>query len=414
MRILQINATFHNSGSTDRIEHDIKKVLENHGHKAYIAYGYDGIIDVDKTIRGFQTKLQRKWSILKCRLWPRHGFYDVRETKLLLKWIDEVKPDIIHLHNIHNHYVNVRMLFDYIKRHDIPTVWTLHDCWSFTGWCTYFDYAKCDKWKNGCYSCPNKHEYPYTWFFDLSKSNYQLKQASFSGVSNLLLITPSQWLADLTRQSFLNEYPVKVLHNGINTELFKPCGTKMKTNLGITGKKMILAIASGFSKRKGIDYLVQLPKLLNENEVLVIVGLTAKQKEIISQHKCCIALGRTQNPSELAEYYSSADVFINPTLEDNFPTTNVEALACGTPVITFNTGGSVESINEDTGLIVEQGNMDELLKGIRRIYSSPDKFLSSKCVEWANRYCDKNKQYLKYIEIYKSLIRKRYEDKKSL
>lgn len=407
MKILQINATYHNSGSTDRIEQDLKKVLESHGHDSYIAYGYDGVVDNDNHVRGFQGKWQRKWNILRCRLWPRHGFYSIHETRRLLNWIDKIRPDVIHLHNIHNHYVNVRMLFDYIKSHDIPVVWTLHDCWSFTGWCTYFDYAHCENWKSGCHDCPNKHEYPYTWLFDLSKSNYRLKKDAFLGVKSLLLITPSQWLADLTRHSYLKEYPVKVVHNGINTEIFKPCSTGIKEILGIEGKKMILAIASGFSKRKGIDYLVQLPDYLGEDEVLVIVGLSAKQKEFVPKNKKCIAIGRTKNPRELAEYYSAANVFINPTLEDNFPTTNIEALACGTPVVTFRTGGSVESVTKDTGIIVEQGNIRQLVEGIRRICSLPNKFQTSKCVEWANAYCDKNKQYMKYIEIYKSLNTKK-------
>ena len=404
MKVLQINATYHNPGSTDRIEQDIKRVLESNGHQAFIAHGYDGIVDSDRQIRGFQGKWQRKWNILKCRLWPRHGFYNISETQQLLKWIDEIKPNLIHIHNIHNHYVNVKLFFDYIKTHNIPVVWTLHDCWSFTGWCAYFDYAHCNKWINGCHNCPNIHEYPYTYFFDLSKSNYKLKKRAFLGVDNLLLITPSQWLADLTRKSFLKEYPVQVVHNGIDTEIFKPCDSDIKLNLGIQGKKMILAVASGFSKRKGIDYLIQLPKLLSNNEVLVIVGLLPKQKDLIPQDDRCIAIGRTKNTKELACYYSAADVFINPTLEDNFPTTNIEALACGTPIITFRTGGSVEPVTDDTGIIVEQGDMNALIDGIRKIYSSPDKYQASKCVAWVNNFCDKEKQYLRYIDIYKSLI----------
>ena len=197
---------------------------------------------------------------------------------------------------------------------------------------------------------------------------------------------------------------MQVVHNGIDMDSFRPYSSDIKSTLGIQGKKMILAVASGFSKRKGIDYLIQLPKLLSNDEVLVLVGLLPKQKKLIPQSNRCIALGRTKNPSELAKYYSAADVFINPTLEDNFPTTNIEALACGTPIVTFRTGGSVEAVTDDTGIIVEQGDINGLVEGIRRICSSSDKYSPSKCVAWATQFCDKEKQYLKYIDIYKTLI----------
>jgi glycosyltransferase involved in cell wall biosynthesis len=171
MKLLSIN-TFYKYGSTGRIVYDLQRIHKQFGIDSYVAYGDRTNNEEAKNVICLQGWWRRKWNILKTRLFAQHGFYNITETKRLIKYIDEVKPDIIHLHNIHNHYVNVEMLFDYIKKHDIPVVWTLHDCWPFTGWCAYFDYAQCDKWKIGCHHCPSKHDYPFTWFFDKSESNY--------------------------------------------------------------------------------------------------------------------------------------------------------------------------------------------------------------------------------------------------
>ena len=328
MKILQLNTVYKNGGSTGRIVYDLQRIHEQSGIDSYVAYGFNTNNEAIKNTICLQSFLRRKWNILKCRLFARHGFYNVTETKRLIRYMNEVKPDVIHLHNIHNHYVNVEMLFEYIKKHEIPVVWTLHDCWPFTGWCAYFDYAQCDKWKTGCHHCPSKHDYPFTWFFDRSESNYLKKKVVFCGVKNLTLVTPSRWLADLTRESFLKEYPVEVIYNGADTDVFHPLETDLKNRLGIAGKKMILAIAAKLAKRKGAEYLLQIPAKLRDDEVLVMLGLTEGQVLSLPKEKC-IGVTYTNSVQELAEYYSAADVFINPTLEDNFPTTNIEALACG-------------------------------------------------------------------------------------
>ena len=413
LKVLQIN-TFYLHGSTGRIVKDLKEVSESNHLEAYAAFGPE-IDNGDNGILKLQTVPRRKWNILRTRLSDHHGFYNEIETDKLIRWMDELKPDIIHLHNIHNHFVHVGRLFDYIKKHNIPVVWTLHDCWSFTGHCAYFDYANCDKWKTMCHDCPSLHDYPPTWFFDRSSRNYKDKKDVFSGVKNLTLVTPSKWLADLTRDSFLKEYPVRVINNGVDAQKFKPHGENIKKQLGIDGKKMLLAMATTFDRRKGTIYLKQLPEMLNDDEVLVLVGLAKEQIEQFNIPKC-VGIERTNNVEELATYYAAADVFINPTLEDNFPTTNIEALACGTPVVTFNTGGAVESVldgesvvteNEiiysSVGAVVPKSDLEAMLTAIRKIMARGKAEYSVACREKAEERYDKNKQYMKYIELYNEI-----------
>lgn len=413
MKVIQIN-TFYLFGSTGRIVRDLKTVSERNGIVAYAAYGPE-IDNGDPGVLKMQSIPRRKINILRTRLFDHHGFYNETETERLIVWMDELKPDIIHLHNIHNHFVHVGRLFDYIKKHNIPVVWTLHDCWPFTGHCAYFDYANCDKWKKMCHDCPSLHEYPPTWFLDRSSRNYKDKKVVFSGVNNLTLVSPSKWLADLTRDSFLKEYPVRVINNGVDTQKFNSQIVNIKSHLGIEGKKMLLAMATTFDRRKGTQYLKQMPEMLNDDEVLVLVGLAKEQLGQFNMPKC-IGIGRTNSVEELAAYYSAADVFINPTLEDNFPTTNIEALACGTPVVTFNTGGSVESVldgesvvteNEiiysSVGAVVPKSDLQAMLTAIREIIARGKAEYSVACREKAEERYDKNKQYMKYIELYNEI-----------
>lgn len=402
MKVQQINTTFRNGGSTGRIAYDLMQIQKKEGIEAYAAYGYEtGAPHTDNTIC-LQSTLQRKINILRTRLFDHHGFYNEAETRKLIKWMDEIHPDIIHLHNIHNHYVNVKMLFDYIKKHDIPVVWTLHDCWPFTGHCAYFDFANCDKWKNGCHNCPSLKDYPLTWCFDRTKRNYADKKSVFVGVKNLTLVSPSEWLAHLTRESFLKDYPVEVINNGVDTNVFKPTESDIKKKLGIEGKKIILSVASIFDRRKGVEYLKQIPKSLHDNELLVIVGVKPEQKSFFEQDKC-IVINRTNNVQELAELYSAADVFINPTLEDNFPTTNIEALSCGTPIVTFQTGGSVESVTTDTGVVVQKNDLEGFMSAIRLIINNGKAYYEDKCRDKAVKEYNKDLQYLKYIELYRRI-----------
>ena len=415
MKVLQINSTFRYGGSTSRIAYDLLQVQQQAGIDAYVAYGrYTGAGTMENAIC-LQNKVQRKLNILRTRLFDHNGFYNEAESRKLIKWMDEIKPDIIHLHNIHNHYVNVKMLFEYIKQYDIPVVWTLHDCWPFTGHCSYFDYTGCDKWKFGCHDCPSLKEYPPTWFFDRTKQNYAEKRSVFTGVKKLVLTPPSEWLGSLVKESFLNEYPIEVINNGIDTDIFKPTDSDVKKKLNIEGKKIILAVA-GNTRRKGIAYLKKILDLLTEEEVLVWVGIDKNAIGVNNSHLRVISY--TNSREEMAALYSMADCFMNTTLEENFPTVNIEALACGTPIVTFNTGGSIEAvldgeiINEEGGIrytkvgaVVEKGNIDDMLVAVRRVLNLGKQNYLNNCVCKAKERYDKRKQYQKYIELYNSIIK---------
>lgn len=407
MRILQINTFYKNGGSTGRIVYDLKCLSQECGIDSYVAYGFEFITVGDDHTYRMCSIPEMQWNKIRTRLWPRHAFYNVKATKRLIKYMDKIKPDVLHLHNLHNHYLNIGLLFQYIKKNNIPVVWTLHDCWSFTGWCAYFDMANCEKWKTGCKGkCPCIHDYPYTWFFCRSKQNYLEKKNTFCGVENLILVTPSQWLADLTRDSFLKNYSVKVINNGVDTCVFKPSISDVRVKYDIPANgHLILAVINVWSKRKGADILLQLQSLLNDDEYLIVVGIKPKQKSLLS-HERCIGICRTNSVEELTAIYSASDVFINPTFEDNFPTTNLEALACGTPVVTFETGGSVESIDEKCGLIVPKGDVLALLNAIRTICARGKETYSAQCRNKALKLYNKITQYRMYIELYEKMVSK--------
>ena len=398
MKVLQIN-TVCGTGSTGRIAADIDKILKEQGHESYIAYGRNEAINCDTSIK-IGSKFDNYVHVAITRLFDQHGFGSKKATKEFLEKVKELDPDVIHLHNIHGYYINIEMLFNYIKEYNKPVIWTLHDCWSFTGHCPYFEYVNCNKWITGCYGCPQKKNYPSSLFMDNSKKNYNKKKEIFSGVKNLTIVTPSKWLAGLVKDSFLKEYPVKVINNGIDLSVFKPTINNFREEYKLSNKFIILGLASVWERRKGLKYFIELLENLRNDEVIVLVGLSDKQiKEIPNK---IISITRTNNIEELVGIYSSADVFVNPTLEDNFPTSNLEALACGTPVITFNSGGSPECISNQTGIIVEKGNMKALDMAIESIKNNKN-IMSDNCVQRA-RLFDKNVKFEEYVELYKSIL----------
>lgn len=401
MKVLQINSFYKNGGSTGRIAYDLKTLSEEYGIENHVAFGYEFIPTADPDTFRMEGMFGYYRSILMTRLFASHGFDNIWETLRLIRYMDKVRPDVIHLHNIHSYYIHVGMLFRYIKRHNIPVIWTLHDSWSITGWCTGFDYVQCDKWREGCHHCPLQKEYPKSWFLDRSRSNWHKKRKTFSGVRDLTIVTPSEWLADLVRQSYLKDYPVMTLNNGIDTDIFLPTPSDIKKELGIDGKRMILSMAMYMMKAKGIDYLLQLRDMLNDNERLVLVGVEAKDVPMLENGRC-ICLPQTPDVNFLVRMYSAADIFINTTLQDTFPTTNLESLACGTPVVTFATGGSVESVDEETGEIVPQRDTPALLAAIRRVCDKGKAYYAPHCREKALRLYNKRTQFEKYIELYRA------------
>lgn len=291
------------------------------------------------------------------------GTGSVIGTWRLLRKIKKIDPDILHLHNLHGWYINLPMLFRFIKKHHIKTVWTLHDCWGFTAQCSHFVIEKCDKWKTGCYSCPRYRLYPYT-FVDRTKKMWKLKKAWFNGVEDLTLVTPSRWLADLVKQSFLGAYDVRVINNGIDLDAFKPVTGDFREKYGIWDKKVVLGVASGWGYRKGLDVFTALSERLPEDYKIVLVGTNNEVDKQLPPD--ILSIHRTYNREELAQIYSAADVFVNPTREEVLGLVNIEALACGTPSITFQTGGSPETVDQTSGCVVPCDDMDELVRMVIR------------------------------------------------
>lgn len=364
LKFLQINSVC-GLGSTGRIALNINNILQQKGMEGFIGYGRDTALKSENIIR-IGNKLDNYIHGGLTRIFDTHGLWGSRSATLkFIKQIKVINPDVIHLHNIHGYYINIKILFDYLRESEKPVIWTLHDCWSFTGHCAYFDYVGCDRWKTGCYDCPQKEGYPRSVCFDNSKQNYKRKKELFTSLNNMTIVTPSQWLADLVQKSYLNKYPVIVIRNGIDLNMFKPTASDFRESYGLKDKFIILGIANGWGERKGFKYFLELANKLDNNYMIVIVGLTNEQKGELP--KGIVGITRTNNVTELAEIYTAADVFVNPTLEDNLPTTNIEALACGTPVITFDTGGSVECVDDSCGIIVEKGNMSRLIEAIKQI-----------------------------------------------
>ena len=394
MRVLQINSVC-GVGSTGRIATDLYKVLEEQGHECLIAYGRG---TAPEGINSYKigTNLDNYLHVARTRLLDQHGYGSKRPTIELVKKIKEYNPDIIHLHNLHGYYLNLEVLFNYLAESNKPVVWTLHDCWAFTGHCSHFEYVGCDKWKFGCNKCVQKNEYPRSGLIDNCQENFKIKKKLFTSIKKLTIITPSQWLSNLVKQSYLKRYPVKVIKNGIDLTKFKPTASNLREVYKLENKKIVLGVASQWGIRKGLTVFNQLALQLPSEFQVVLVGVTDKQKNGLEDKIICIP--KTNSVSELAAIYSSADIFLNPTFEDTFPTTNLESLACGTPVITFDTGGSVESISYDTGVVVKKDDFNQLKNTIQKILKS-QYFSLDKCMKRAELF-DKNERYQEYIHQY--------------
>lgn len=319
-------------------------------------------------------------------------------TKQLLRDLDKFKPDIIQLHNLHNYTINLPLLFRFIKNRNISVVWTLHDCWAFTGHCPYFDMVCCNKWKTGCGLCPQKDVYPKT-YFDTTNLMYRKKKKVFSNIENMVIVTPSTWLERLVKQSFLQDYPVKVIHNGIDLSVFSPVKSELNKENSKERKYILLGVAFDWGRRKGLDVFIKLSQRLGEKYQIVLVG-TSKSVDILLPDNI-ISIHRTESQAELAELYSAADLFVNPTREENYPTVNMEALACGTPVLTFQTGGSAEIIDASCGYAVPCDDIDALESEIRKICED-QRYKTEACLTRAQSF-DMNDKFGEYICLYETM-----------
>ncbi len=397
MRVAFINSVC-GYGSTGRIVVDQYNSLIQNGHAAFVAYGRkEGGADINSWRIG--SRLSTIISIAQTRFFDTHGLNNRRNTKKLLKQLDSFRPDVIHLHNIHGYYVNYRLLFKYISEKHIPVVWNFHDCWAMTGHCSHFEYVGCDKWLTQCSRCPQKGEYPASFLLDRSRKNYILKKAAFTSPEKMTLIAPSAWLASVAARSYLSKYPRVEIPTGINLEIFTPTKSDLKEKLGITDEYILLGAASTLSDRKGYYDFIWLAEHLPEGYKLVLVGLETHR--LNSLPKSIIGLSRVGSASEMAELYSMADVFINPTKEDTFPTVNLEALACGTPVITYDSGGSKDSLTPACGVVVTRDDKEGLLNAVTAMRAHP--LAAADCRAQAMNY-DRQVQVKKYLDIYEKYI----------
>jgi len=401
MKVLQINTQV-NCGSTCRHAENLGKVLLNNKHESNIAYGRGKPISSSGLIK-VGNILDQGIHLIITRIFDRHGLGSHLATTNLIRKIRQIDPDLIHLQNIHGYYLNYQVLFKHLQKIKKPVVWTFHDCWPFTGHCSHFERLNCFKWRIECFNCPNKYGYPASWIFERSRKNFFLKKDLFTSIEKLVIITPSYWLRDHVKESFFKDYPVFVINNGIDLNLFKPSDSNLlRKNLGLTGKKVILGVSNVWNDKKGLKDFYELNKILPDNYSIVLVGLSNYLLKKLPSN--IIGIKSIKNMNELASLYSLADVFANPTYSDNFPTTNIEALACGTPVVTYKTGGSPEAIDENTGMVVERGNIGNLYQSISEVLVKGKNFYSGKCRSRAEALFNKNDRFMEYLELYQKLI----------
>ena len=385
-----------NRTSTGKITEQIGLAARREGWDVIAAYGRECFNSRLETYR-IDKRIDIYYHGLLSRIFDAQGLGSKYATKKLISFFDDYKPDIVHLHNLHGYYINYPILFDYLNSNKIKTVWTLHDCWAMTGHCTHFVRTNCDKWKSGCYKCPQKRYYPDSIMFDCSGRNYRLKEKFFGSCDNLHIVGASKWVADMAALSILKKADIRYIHNGIDLDIFHPTCNK------VDGKIRVMGIANGWGVSKGMNDFFELRRLLpKEQYEIILVGL--QKKHFRNLPDGIRGIERTDTIEDLLDIYSSCDALINLTYADTFPTTNIEALACGTPIITYKTGGSPEAIDNNTGIVVEQGDIVGVINAIKIIEKNGKGFYSKACRTRAEICFDMNKQFYKYVDLYNELM----------
>ena len=391
-----------NQGSTGRIAESLGRLAMSAGWESHIAYGRYANPSECRLIK-IGTDAGIALHGLQTRLFDSHGLGSKRDTLKLLKKIDAIKPDIIHLHNLHGYYINIEILFAYLAALSVPVVWTFHDCWPFTGHCCYFDHIGCEKWKTECGNCPQKKEYPASYWFDRSGKNYSLKKRLFTSLEKLTIVSVSEWLDRMVGNSFLKDIDRKVIYNGVDVNIFTPDGdtarVREKYNLG--DKFLILGVASPWSERKRLNDFIALSRMLDDDCVILLVGLNSRQiKELPAN---VIGLERTDSQTDLKDLYVAADLFMNLSVEETFGLTTAEALACGTPAVVYNVTACPEIVDEHTGFVIEKGDMNGLLHAIEQVKTNGEKFYGNSCRNRILQYFNEDERYLEYLSLYNNL-----------
>ncbi len=398
MKLVQINSC--DNGSTGKIMLDIFDALDDSVEKtAYVSRKYTD----REYVKRMHTRTQYRVHKFLSMYLALDDFGSYFTSKKVIRELEKNKPDILHLHNIHNHTINYQLLFKYIKKFNVNVVWTLHDCWAFTGGCFYFELNGCMKWKEGCSKCQFLKDTATLTPIDSTARYYRKKRQAFTGVKNMILVTPSKWLANLVGQSYLKDYKLDVINNGINLNNFNRCDYHSFDNIVDRNKKILLGVAASFNdKRKGFYDYIKLAKILDEKYQIVLVGISDEQRSILPNN--VIGIKRTENQRQLAELYSLAYAFLNFTYEDNFPTVNIEALACGAPVICYQTGGATEMLSDDNSIVLKQGDYQGVLKVLDKIdvlRNNKDIYMARVKEEYSSK-----RMTTQYKEIYKKLIEK--------
>lgn len=403
IKLLQINVDA-NNGSNGSIARDIGSIALSKGWESYIAYGRRHIPSDSQLIRvgnDFDVKVHG----LLTRLFDLHGLGSIAVTRRFIRKVKKIKPDIVHLHNIHGYFINYKILFEYLIKNDIPVVWTFHDCWPFTGHCGYFESYNCLKWRELCHSCPAAHSYPTSWFFDRSKNSFELKKKLFTAPRELNVVTVSKWLKGLVDESFFGKYPVKVVYDGIDTDSFVHRESTLRQQYDLEGKFILMSAAANWSNAKGWNDYIKLSEMLPEDCVIMLLGVTESQKAELPPK--IIAVSRVEGKEKLAEYYSMADILLNLSYQETFGMTTAEAMACGTPGISYNRTACPELISPDTGLVVEAGDMEQILSAIAEIRRNGKQYYAEACRQRVLDHFDFKKVNMAYFDIYDEILKKR-------
>lgn len=402
--ILQINISA-NWGSTGKIAEQIGSLAIKAGYESHIAYGRIAN-NSESSLYRIESKLGTLWHGAYSLFFDRHCLSSSRATKNLISYIQELNPDIIHLHNIHGYYLNMKLLFEYLNSTRIPIVWTLHDCWAYTGHCSHYSNINCNKWQTECFNCPKYKNYPKSLFFDRSNKNFHLKKELFCNNNNLTLIPVSEWLGKEVSKSFLKNKNISVILNGVDTSIFHPFAEdrSIREKYGLGDCKILLAVASIWGPQKGLNDYIQLSKMLPTDTKLVMVGVDKKLKNKLPAE--IITIKRTNNQEELAQLYSAADIVMNLSYLETFGMTTAEGFACGTPSIVYNCTASPELITSETGRVVNSGDLDSVLNNIFEITSIGKQRWINACRNRAVEKYDKSKNFGKYVRLYEELMSK--------
>lgn len=397
MKVLFINTVYARS-STGRIVCDLCSVLRDQGDQCEVIYGRYPVPE-QAGIHAVGSRAEQALHGVKSRLLDRTGFGSAHATRRMVEIIRQAKPDLIHLHNLHGYYLNIDILFTYLAVAGIPVVWTIHDCWPFTGHCVYYDYAGCNRWRQGCGSCPNLRAYPSSIGLDSSEKNYRDKRRLFTGVKNMTLVAVSDWLKGQIEASFLGGYEVKRIYNGVDRRIFRPVESQIRSKLGIGERFLILGVSDAWSERKGFRFFTQLAQRLREDEVIVMVGFR-RQEEIDRLPRGIIGLMRTDSVEQLVELYTAADVVLNPSYEETFGLVTAEALCCGTPVIVQNATASPELVDESCGRVIAKGSFEGLYKALQELREQ--RIGADSCLRRSELF-DRDRNYRQYLELYHSM-----------